>query len=440
MNYCHISIKLPQIALFQMLTLPALIVGLYACTSSSENGISCPPYIYKPTTTSIERINFFLEMSGSMRGFMPETEVTDFQRNIDDLTVEIDNSTWVGQSAYFALKESIDSVGRTSVEKVLRSGLTRSGSAATSDLPAHIRAILEGYADNNTVNLLVSEFIYAPPNNRNVEFVKSEFKRVFSQAASDNKALSVYAYTSDFRGTYWPAGIKSPVYDCCDNMIPYYIWAIGDPQSLHAFNNQVVKDNFKAMVNFGFQYEAPYYSILPRSGRAGEWYCLDNCTCKTVYEVGSSKDWDDTAPVISIGLNLAHLTPYHTDLSYLSEHLSAIPSTGCRAKIIQILTKDQFQNERVDARDASLLNSFTHVLKIQIDQLSENAELTVVLENVLPAWIQEWSTPDDSHIQEVGPKTFALVQMLEGIEEAYDQDNRENIFKISVNVNIQENI
>jgi len=423
-----------------MLILPALIAVLFACTSSPENSTSCPPYVYEPAAAPIERLNFFLEMSGSMRGFMPETEVTDFQRNIDDLTVEIDNSTRVNQPAYFALKESIDSVGRTAFEKVLRSGLTRSASAATSDLPAHLRSILEEYAVNNTVNLLVSEFIYAPPNNRNVEFVKSEFKRVFSQAAQKNLALSVFAFTSDFRGTYWPAGIKSPIYNCCDTLIPYYIWAIGDAQSLTTFSQQVLKDNFKAMVNFGFQYDAPYYSILPRSGRAGEWYCVDNCACKAVYETGTTTDWDDTAPVISIGLNLAHLTPYHTDLAYLSEHLSVIPSTGCKAQITQIMAKDQFRNERVDARDESLLNNFTHVVKIQVDQLSEDAELTLSLENVLPAWIQEWSTPDDSNIQEVGTKTFALAQMLQGIKEAYEQGNGENIFSISVGLNIQENI
>ena len=440
MNHCNLYTKLSQRAFLQLLILSALMAGLFACTSSPENVSSCPPYTYEPPNTTIERINFFLEMSGSMRGFMPETEVTAFQRNIDDLTVEIDNSSRVSQPAYFALKENIDSVGRAAFEKVLRSGLTRSAAAATSDLPAHLRAILEEYASENTVNLLVSEFIYAPPNNRNVEFVKSEFKRVFSQAAQNKMALSVYAYTSDFQGTYWPAGMKSPISNCCDTLIPYYLWAMGDQQSLSAFSHHVLKDDFEAMVNYGFQYESPYFGILPRSGRAGEWYCLDNCACKSVYEVGMARDWDDTPPAISIGLNLAHLTPYHTDPAYLSEHLALIPGTGGNARITQILTIDEFRNERIDSRDASLLNSFTHVVKVQIDQLTEDTELTLALENVLPAWIQEWSTPDDSNIEQVGPKTFAFAQMMEGIEEAYAQDNSEYIFRISVDLNIHENI
>ena len=156
--------------------------------------------------------------------------------------------------------------------------------------------------------------------------------------------------------------------------------------------------------------------------------------------MGTARDWDDTPPLISIGLNLAHLTPYHTDPAYLSEHLALIPGTGGKAQIAQILTIDEFRNERIDTRDASLLNSFTHVVKVQIDQLTEDTELTLALENVLPAWIQEWSTPDDSNIEQVGPKTFALAQMLEGIEEAYAQDNSEYIFRISVDLNIHENI
>lgn len=439
MIHCNLRVMQPSCALLQLCLLSALLAGLFACTSSPENGSSCPPYVYEPPNTTIERVNFFLEMSGSMRGFMPETEVTAFQRNVDDLAVEIDNSSHVEQPAYFALKESIDSVGRGTFEKVLRSGLTRAESAANSDLPAHLRAILEQYAYDNTVSLLASEFIYAPPNNRNVEFVKSEFKRVFNQAARKDMALSVYAFTSDFQGTYWPAGIKSPISNCCDTVIPYYIWAIGDQESLTAFGNEVLKNDYEAMVNYGFQYEAPFYGILPRSGRAGEWYCLDNCACKAVYEVGTDKDWGDTPPTISIGLNLAHLSAYYTDPDYLSEHLTVSPSTGCKAEIYQVLTINSFENERTDARDASLLKSFTHVVKVQVDQLTENAQLTLALDDVLPTWIQDWSTPDDSNINQVGPKTFALVQMLEGIDEAYAESSRADIFSISVDLNIREN-
>jgi hypothetical protein len=47
------------------------------------------------------------------------------------------------------------------------------------------------------------------------------------------------------------------------------------------------------------------------------------------------------------------------------------------------------------------------------------AELRLQLAHQRPAWVQQWTTPDDSRINQEGAKTFNLSGLVEGVEKAF---------------------
>jgi hypothetical protein len=71
-------------------------------------------------------------------------------------------------------------------------------------------------------------------------------------------------------------------------------------------------------------------------------------------------------------------------------------------------------------------------VKIKLARLNApQAELHLQLAQQQPAWVQQWTTADDSQInQEAGAKTFNLSGIVEGLERAFGASAGGNIFDI----------
>jgi hypothetical protein len=54
----------------------------------------------------------------------------------------------------------------------------------------------------------------------------------------------------------------------------------------------------------------------------------------------------------------------------------------------------------------------------------------VVLNDARPAWISQWTTQNDSNINQAGPKTFAFASLVDGVATALGNGQQPPVFQI----------
>jgi hypothetical protein len=278
------------------------------------------------------------------------------------------------------------------------------------------------------VNVLISDFIYSPENGRAVSYVSTDIYRVLAKAKQQGQAISVFGATSDFRGTFYPAAktAAKTITPCCQTPVPYYVWVIGPPELVGLFNREVIKNTFPVELHTGFTFAAPRYAVLDKYLPAGNWYCASTADCREVI----ISDLEVPAEMV-VGLRLADLPAAFSSETYLKQHLMLL-AENTDAKITQIYPAARFkQLPGVAGKDSDPLKPYTHFVKIKMGQLhAPQAALHLQLAQQRPAWVPQWTTPDDSRIDQEGAKTFNLSGIVEGLERAFGAGG--NIFDIAI--------
>ncbi|MDB5264180.1 MAG: hypothetical protein JWQ14_3463 [Adhaeribacter sp.] len=380
--------------------------------------------------TNISQVNVFLEVSGSMKGFMPTNKaegITQFQQTIDPFLASIQQSNLIQNKNYFEVREKPYPTTYDQLARTVRYGIQQSASSTT--IPAILDSIIS--QNQNGINILISDFIYSPENNRAVSYVSTDIYRVLSKAKQQGQALSVFAATSDFDGTFYPAmkSAQKTIANCCDTPIPYYVWVMGKPELVSLFNRSLVKNTFPEELHSGFAFEAPAYSVLDKYIPAGNWYCVaENGSCQAI-TISDLK-----APIeIIVGANFSGLPAAFTGAGYLKQNLK-IQAENTDAQITNIYPAAQFRTlPGVSGKNTNPLKPFTHFIKIKLTKLNApQTDLRLQLANQRPAWVQQWTTTNDGQINQAGAKTFNLAGILEGVERAFGADTGGNIFDIAV--------
>lgn len=430
----HYLKKLPAACL---VLLPLLTFSCSSDNSAAENTeetttAKTQKKAVATTPTTINQVNVFLEVSGSMKGFMPANKpngITQFQQTIDPFLATIQQSNNIQEKSFFEVREKPYPTGYDKLARTVRYGIQQAASSTT--IPAILDSIISGNPDG--VNVLVSDFIYSPENNRAVSFVSTDIYRVLNKAKQQGQAISVFAATSDFDGTFYPA-VKSTqkiIARCCDTTIPYYVWVMGKPELVNLFNREVVKNIFPEEVHAGFTFEAPAYSVIDNYKKLniGEWYCLsENGVCQTI-TLGKSGIPNE----VVIGLNFGNLPQAFTNESYLKQNLKLI-AENTDAQVAQIYPAAKFRTlPGVAGENINPLKNYTHFVKVKLNKLNApQTDLRLTLANQRPAWVQQWTTQDDSRINQEGAKTFNLAGILDGVDRAFNAGATANIFDVAV--------
>ncbi|WP_133274315.1 hypothetical protein [Hymenobacter radiodurans] len=179
----------------------------------------------------LTQVNVFLEVSGSMEGFMPkpgaDASNTRFQQHVAQFLSELNNSPAVSRKVYYRIKEKPYRDSYQQLSGTVRSGIKEP--ASSTDIPTVLDTLVSNYYDPNTVSILISDFIYSPKNTGAIPYIKTDITDAISRTQRPDLAVSVYGFTSDFQGTFYPAIMTGArkVLNCCDTDIPYYFWVIG---------------------------------------------------------------------------------------------------------------------------------------------------------------------------------------------------------------------
>ncbi|GAB2788708.1 hypothetical protein HNQ93_003103 [Hymenobacter luteus] len=370
-----------------------------------------------PNAQPLQAVNVFLEVSGSMEGFMPKTGVggenTKFQQHVAQFLSEVNRSTAARQKTFYRIKERPYKDSYPAISGTVRNGIQQP--AKSTDIPSVLDTLMTNYYRPGTVSVLISDFIYSPKNAGAIPYIKTDIADALARSGQKSDlAVSVYGYTSDFRGTYYPAlkaaGKKT---NCCDTEIPYYIWVVGPASAVRQFDAALLEQQPAKQVHFGVTYPQPVYSALNKFQNKGSWYYGD---------AGASKRTADTYRVISVaeasaqqpvefvvGLDLSGLPGQYRDVAYLKQNLK-LQGVDTDAKLL-----DVFAATSQTKASSGPESRFTHFAKVGLTRQPKAARpLVLRLQDQRPAWVAQWTTKNDAT---PAPKTFALSSLLDGLEQ-----------------------
>lgn len=375
-------------------------------------------------TQPLQAVNVFLEVSGSMEGFMPKTgasgENTKFQQHVAQLLSEINRTSSARQKTFFRIKEKPYKDTYQGISSTVRSGIQQP--AKSTDIPSVLDTLMSNYYRPGTVSVLISDFIYSPKNAGAIPYIKTDITDALTRSGSrPEMAVSVYGYTSDFRGTYYPAlkaaGKKT---NCCDTEIPYYIWVVGPADAVRRFDAALLEKQPAKQAHFGVTYPQPVYSVLNKFQNKGSWYYGDAGASKRnaeTYRVVAVSEASPQQPVeFVVGLNLGQLPGQYRDVAYLKQNLK-LQGVDTDAKLLDVLAATNQTNASSGPE-----SKYTHFAKIRLTKQPKAARpLVLKLQDQRPAWVAQWTTRNDAT---PAAKTFALSSLLDGLEPQQEGEKR----------------
>ncbi len=370
-----------------------------------------PPTEAAPAaTTPLQAVNVFLEVSGSMEGFMPKTgaggENTAFQQRVAQFLSEVNRTPAARRKSFFLLKDRPYADTYQQLSGTVRAGIQQP--AKSTELPAVLDTLMTRYYQPGTVNVLISDFIYSPKNAGAIPYIKTDITDALQRNASQSDlAVSVYGFTSGFRGTYYPAlkaaGKKTA---CCDTEIPYYYWVVGPADAVRQFDQALLADAQAAQqAHFGVTYPRPAYSVLDKYQHKGSWYYGDAGASKRAaeaYRVVTISEASGQQPVeFVVGLDLQNLPAQYREPAYLKQYLQ-LQTVDTDAQLLGVTpASDQTRTS------SGPESRFTHFAKIRLTKVpAASRPLVLKLLNQRPAWVAQWTTKNDgdSGCQNVCPE------------------------------------
>ncbi len=430
-------------------TLVALLFGAVlftACGNTDDAGsgsetpdAACANANTAPVADEIDTLNIIIETSGSMKGFMPtQNRQTAFQEQIDDLLANAESDKdAINTLRLYTAQDNIRTLGYDRFQSMLRQGLSQAG--ASTPIPNLLRQIATGYTGPGQVSVFISDFIYSPPKASDRDYVANDIRRALASLAAKGMAVAVFGFQSEFEGVFYPAGSKTggtatPITNCCETEVPYYIWIMGPEPAVRMASAKLLRNDAQVMMQTGYERLKPAYGVIPGTGRAGSWY-LGGDGAQTIL-IDNTTELRKGEVSFTVGINLESVPTQFTSTNYLQQNLQVRGRNG-NAEVGSVLPRQEFlSNEKLNAKDRQLVECYTHLVKVDVKSMDDrnsplNLNLTLPAND--PDWAQEWTTDDDRNIDEAGPRTFALSEILQGLRMLYPQE-REAVFSLDLSI------
>lgn len=393
-------------------------------TNEIEQTTICPPK--KNNTVSrpnIQGINVFMEVSGSMKGFMPSGSAsTDFQKLIPDLLARL--NTDLPQSNFHVLAQANKPINKIDINTARNQiAFGRFSFGSSSLLPVMFDSSLSNLSANK-VSILITDAIYSPSasNSRVRDQAISDIRTIILKASSQGYSVSCFSLLSQFEK------INSP----------YYLFVTGLPQnialfkeklksSLAAVDPNIINKGFNE-IQIGFPVLNPFYSIIPYVDNTGagepvecsnwdnRYLAMENVKIKNV-------------PEFWVGIDLSSCPSFAQQKDYLKTNLK-ISGSGIKAVMVnQILDKAQFSSKITDPVDKEKSDKCTHFVRIRITGLDDKTgELSLSLQKIPPNWINDLNHDNDKIAESFREKTYGIKNVIAGIKDAFDQKETEYFF------------
>lgn len=370
----------------------------------------------------IDKINIFIETSGSMAGYMPASKpATEFQLVITDILSKI-NSKFSGKVSIYFMAEQNKPCIKIDFEKakndVLNGAFIWSGSTY---IPSMIDSISD-YLKTNSVNILVSDFIYSPQKGKSkiTEIASSD---LYSLVTPFTKYSSSFiCLFSEYRSSI--CADKNPT-----EKSPYYLFLQGKAENIRVIETVIYESLSKSNsayqeINFGLNYKMPFYSVLPYTDNTSNFIANQCEAYQNAYLSIQEINLRDTGFVkFWLGMDLNDFPEYSKTKDYLNQNLKVkLNSEEC--EIMDII---KLPSSNIHEDDKQIAQNCTHIIKIKTSNITECVSLlSLSLECSVPDWRK---TLDENISENNREKTFGLEKIISGFEQAYCPKQSEFFFK-----------
>lgn len=383
----------------------------------------------------IDKINFFMETSGSMAGYLKGT--TDFVKTIPNLLIAIEQKIDSGKTPMhsYYIADTITPFAGTTKDFIYEISTKRPAKEKSSEMHRIFKMIADK-TDSNDISMFVSDCILSysdkdiksnPEINR--EKAEGGLKPFITSAFNDlqkknDMCASVYGFNSNFNGTYYTyQNNKIPVNG---NVVrPYYLWVIGNRDLLKKFNGELKKlESFKPdniSIDFGiFDKPITDYTVFFKYKKSGEWETGNKGL--TNVEVSKTKP-----ATFAIGADLSSLPDYVKDTAYLLQNLNR-NNDNIDFKIVRVLLQKSIDRSDLKKNEQDAFNKSTHLFLIEINNIYKpTADVRISLPLQYDTSYRKLSIMDDRKIASLSGKTFAFQYLVDGVRSAYQNANQEFI-------------
>lgn len=395
--------------------------------------------------SKISSIKFYLETSGSMKGYFGGG--TDFAVTVNNFVVDLNAVKEQTKMNLFFINSEV-----TPYEKPINTFITDVASlnlqmGRSSEIHKMIKEISDNHKEND-ISIFVSDFILSFPaeevkknreiNKENVQSVlKPYIKEEIAKLKKKEMAILIYAFTSNFNGKYY--NYQNQAVNCAGCQRPYYMWIIGKSALINDLQERISKMNFspKAEMAFGMTAEPiTNQQLITFTEKGKQPYRLDKQNQNLISVEAKPKQ---TFKFYS-AIDLSSLPLKYQDEEFLKENLKLETRNQLQVEVLDVEKSTTFLTKLKNARDTerTVKNGDTHyILFGASDMIGKNTTISITLaEPRSTDWTKNWSTDNDLDISQNENKTFAFSYLIDGVKEAYNLAETQKRYLIDYKINL----
>lgn len=178
--------------------------------------------------------NFYVENSGSMKGYFSGNGKSELETIINDYYDRLSENKKVGDTITLNwINTSVEKYGKE-LQDYLKIAKSKCNASYTK-IDEILKMAMDSIRDDR-VNIVVSDYCFTT-NFGSLEMARSHITRLFTEQLNSNSklAIGIFKYMVNFDGYYYPGGIR------CNKAIPVYFWAFGNSAQIKRFSELKIK-------------------------------------------------------------------------------------------------------------------------------------------------------------------------------------------------------
>lgn len=371
------------------------------CDGCGPRPVNMPPVLEEQENLAYQTVNMYIESSGSMVGyFNGNTQIKEILKQYYDRIAE-DNNISDTITLNF-INQSVEEY-----KNDIYSYLSVAASKCTASYTKLDEILSKVMADVNdsTTNILISDYCFTS-NNGSFQTAESGITNIFTKciAKNNNLSVSIFKYISDFKGKYYPGGIK------CNQPRPFYVWIFGNKKQLKKLTCLNIKNANCGMLSLQSQTDVPF-SIKRRKTDSARMFDEDGSIIV--------KEWNKDRN--SVRGDVSYSLLIEADMSNI------------------ILSNEELLNSRnyslsegyeivdISKQSESIYNYIISTSKPSPGKISLSYGIPELPEWVVKSNFEGNGIPSDS-------TTLGVKYLIEGVYDAFNNKSDNNYFTIDINL------